>query len=76
MWGGQLWSGVNVGRETGHPCIFAARVPAVSMRWGLLRADTGCAVGSDGDRTIKVIASDGSRRHLRAAPARQPSAPK
>jgi hypothetical protein len=42
----------------------------------MMRASTGCAVGSDGDRLIEVLAADGSRHHLRAVPARQPRAPK
>ncbi|MCA3492891.1 MAG: glycoside hydrolase family protein [Rhodobacter sp.] len=32
----------------------------------LMRASTGCAVGSDGDRLIEVVAADGTRRWLRA----------
>jgi hypothetical protein len=33
----------------------------------LMRASTGCAVGSDGDRRIEVIAADGSMGWVRAA---------
>jgi len=32
----------------------------------LMRAATGCAVGSDGDRLIKVVAADGTTGRLRA----------
>jgi len=32
----------------------------------LMRASTGCVVGSDGDRLIEVVAADGTRGHLRA----------
>jgi hypothetical protein len=32
----------------------------------LLRASTGCAVGSDGDRLIEVVVADGTRGRLRA----------
>jgi hypothetical protein len=32
----------------------------------LMRASTGCAVGSDGDRRIEVVAADGTRGRLRA----------
>ena len=32
----------------------------------LMRASTGCAVGSDGDRLIEVVAADGTRGRLRA----------
>ncbi|MCA3234818.1 MAG: hypothetical protein INH06_21315, partial [Cupriavidus sp.] len=32
----------------------------------LMRASTGCAVGSDGDRLIQVVAADGTRGHLRS----------
>jgi hypothetical protein len=32
----------------------------------LMRASTGCAVGSDADRVIEVVAADGTRRWLRA----------
>ena len=38
----------------------------VRLDGSLMRASTGCAVGSDGDRLIEVVAADGTRGRLRA----------
>jgi len=61
----------GAGRFTGRhvPLIDILRDDGAVVRQdgSLMRASTGCAVGSDGDRVIEVVAADGTRGWVRSA---------
>ena len=74
---------VNIGENPGHVFLCGAgrfqgrHVPLIDILrddgavvrqdGSLMRAGTGCAVGSDDDRLIEVVAADGTRGWVRSA---------